>query len=103
MDPRAANKLFEEISGKIYERWQILIARDDHFLSAVYWKGREGQCPDDHFERNYFDEEFVDEENLDSFRFTSQHGYLVVFLQHLLLHGPEETMACNTTNLLAFN
>ena len=42
IDPEAATDFFKEISGRLYARWEVLIAPKDHFISTVYWNFQAG-------------------------------------------------------------
>ncbi|TKV97945.1 hypothetical protein SEVIR_9G527000v4 [Setaria viridis] len=91
LDNRTRENLLKKMNRPRYDRWHLLIAPKDAFISTVYWKGREHQCPEDHFVKDYSTNvNKKTDENHNIFPFTSQDGYLALLLRHFIVHGPHD-------------
>lgn len=90
----AANKFIRMINRFCHRRWHVLIAPRDEFLTNMYWKDKKQVPPPDYRTRIHAPFEDDNEDKPEFYPFTSEDGYLAVFLRTLLVHGPEEASVC---------
>ena len=98
LDKTTALDLIRRIDSRCYWRWQVLIAPRDRIIGTAYWKKNPKKCPTDYYTRNYARYPDKNEENYHFFIYTSEDGYLGVFLRNFIVHGPEEPLVY--TNLI---
>jgi hypothetical protein len=100
LDRKVAAKLFKEISSRLYARWHVIIIQKTIFYPLSIEKGGKGCVQKIILREITLKIRVMMWKFLNFFPFTSEHGYLVVFLWHLIVHGPEEALVCNSETKL---
>lgn len=93
-DLNARHAFIVEMSTYVCYRWHLNIVPKDAFLELVYWNGIEGR-PSGYYTRDYSTDIHEEEdEDRGTYRYTSEDGYLAVFMRTFFVHGPDNALVC---------
>ena len=84
---------FAGMSTYFCDRWHLNIVSRDSFLDLVYWKDNEHKRPHDYYTRDYTIE-LDGGEDPKIYRYTSEDGYLAVFMRTFFIHGLDISLVC---------